>query len=280
VDASLTSPTPWAQFRVRLLTALVLLPPLFAALWLGGPWFRGLLALVALLAVWEFTRLPLRPLPGPLRWSPVLLGALPLWPALGALPAWASALLFGLLGALLFPWLLGPFPGPPLARWSLWAGGAFLYVVWPLALLAEVRTAPLGRQWLLWLVVLVFATDTAAYIVGRLMGRTPLAPRISPAKTWEGALGGLSGGAAAAVVAAPGLGLPLTSPQALLLGGALSCVAQLGDLFESALKRRLGVKDFSALLPGHGGLLDRLDSILLTGLVLYWLLAWLGHLNG
>lgn len=283
MNASLphASAAPWgSQLRARLLTALALLPLLLAALWLGGLWFRAALALVALIAAWELTRLALQPLGGPLRWAPVLLGLLPFWPVLGALPPWVTLLVYGLLGALVLPRLFAPPPQRPLARWLLWSLATLLYIVWPLALLADVRMAAQGREWLLWLLAIVFATDTAAYIVGRLVGRAPLAPRISPAKTWEGAVGGLSGGVAAAVVAVPGLGLPLSSSQALLFGAVLSLIAQLGDLFASALKRRLGTKDFSALLPGHGGLLDRLDSILPSGLVLYWLIAWFGRLSG
>ena len=132
-----------------------------------------------------------------------------------------------------------------------------------------------GQRWLLVLLAVTFATDTGAYATGRLAGRHRMAPAISPAKTWEGAAGGLLAGAAAAPVAVVLLGLP----PGLVAGGAIAfglpVAGQAGDLLESAIKRRIGVKDMSALLPGHGGLLDRLDSLLLTGPALYWMLQWL-----
>ena len=102
-----------------------------------------------------------------------------------------------------------------------------------------------------------------------------MAPAISPAKTWEGAAGGLLAGAAAAAVAVVLLDLApgLAAGSAIALG--LPVAGEVGDLLESAIKRRIHVKDMSALLPGHGGLLDRLDSLLLTGPTLYWMLQWL-----
>lgn len=132
-----------------------------------------------------------------------------------------------------------------------------------------------GQRWLLFLLAVTFATDTGAYAVGRLIGRHRLAPAISPGKTWEGAGGGLAAGAAAAVIAPLLLDVGTDAPGPVLLALALPVAAMLGDLLESGLKRRMGVKDISKLLPGHGGLLDRLDSLLLVGPCLYWILRWL-----
>ncbi len=120
-----------------------------------------------------------------------------------------------------------------------------------------------GLAWLGYAILITFASDTAAYAVGSLIGRHRLAPSISPSKTWEGAVGGVIG--ATAVSAAFALFIELeTLPlaAAILLGAALSMLGQLGDLGESWLKRKAGVKDSGNLLPGHGGVLDRLDSLL------------------
>ena len=120
-----------------------------------------------------------------------------------------------------------------------------------------------GLAWLSYAILITFASDTAAYAVGTLTGRHKLAPSISPGKTWEGAAGGILGAAAVSAVFAAFIeldALPLVA--AIILGGALSTLGQLGDLAESWLKRKAGAKDSGALLPGHGGVLDRLDSLL------------------
>jgi phosphatidate cytidylyltransferase len=114
---------------------------------------------------------------------------------------------------------------------------------------------------LLWVLALVWATDTGAYIAGRRIGGAKLAPRISPNKTWSGLGGGIAAAALVGAVAALWLG---TSSVWLLLGvsAALAIVEQVGDLAESAFKRRFGVKDSSDIIPGHGGVLDRVDGLL------------------
>ena len=120
-----------------------------------------------------------------------------------------------------------------------------------------------GLAWLGYAILITFASDTAAYAVGTLIGRNKLAPSISPSKTWEGAIGGIIGAAAVSAAFAWFIeldALPLVS--AIALGAGLSVLGQLGDLAESWLKRTAGVKDSGQLLPGHGGILDRLDSLL------------------
>jgi phosphatidate cytidylyltransferase len=106
----------------------------------------------------------------------------------------------------------------------------------------------------------VWATDTFAYFVGRTVGRTPLAPTLSPGKTVEGALGGLAG--AVIVGLCFGLWIHLPWVHSLVVGGIAGLAGQIGDLFESALKREAGIKDFGRIMPGHGGMLDRVDSLL------------------
>ena len=112
------------------------------------------------------------------------------------------------------------------------------------------------------LLLVVFATDTSAYLVGRAIGRTPLAPSISPNKTREGAVAGLIGAVVASILANNLLGLSAIMWEAAALGVIIGVLGQLGDLAESRLKRKAGVKDSGWLIPGHGGILDRLDSIL------------------
>ena len=130
-----------------------------------------------------------------------------------------------------------------------------------------------GLQWVLLLAV-TFATDTSAFFVGRALGRLPLAPAISPGKTLEGAVGGLAGAVLAAVIGVELLGLELTMPETLVLGGLAGVAGQLGDLAESRLKRVAGVKDSGWLFPGHGGVLDRIDSIVFNLPVVYYFVLW------
>ena len=132
------------------------------------------------------------------------------------------------------------------------------------------RTAEYGREWILLLLLATFAADTCAYFVGRAIGRTPLAPNISPSKTREGAAGGLAGAVVACVALDAVLGLPATWWQAALMGVAFGVVGQIGDLVVSRIKRFTGVKDSGRLLPGHGGVLDRLDSMMFNLVVLYY----------
>ena len=137
----------------------------------------------------------------------------------------------------------------------------------------------LGRNWLLLALLTTFATDTGAYLVGRAIGRHPMAPSISPNKTWEGAIGGFVGAVAAALLVGQFFNLGLSPAawnwQLPLIGATVGIAAQAGDLLESRLKRLAQVKDAGNLMPGHGGLLDRLDSLLLTIPVVYYLVILL-----
>ncbi len=134
------------------------------------------------------------------------------------------------------------------AAWSVLAGVAFVWLRSDVAV---------GRGNVLFLVMLVWLTDIGAYLAGRLIGGRRLAPRISPGKTWSGAAGGL--------LAAALLGFGAGRATGAAVAAGLSVLAQVGDLAESAAKRRAGVKDSGSLIPGHGGLLDRLDGMLAAG---------------
>jgi phosphatidate cytidylyltransferase len=140
----------------------------------------------------------------------------------------------------------------------------FIYVPLLLGHLVLLRTLPFGREWIYLVLLIVMASDTGAYFSGISLGRHKLYPAISPNKSVEGAIGGLLGGLLAAFVARYTFFPALDVVDCLLLGLGLGAMSQLGDLFESMLKRSFGVKDSGTIIPGHGGILDRLDSLLLA----------------
>ena len=136
-----------------------------------------------------------------------------------------------------------------------------------------------GRELVILAVFTTFACDTSAFFVGRAWGRHHMAPTISPHKTWEGAIGGFVGAVAAALALRSLLNLgdwslPLNYVEAIAVGCLIGVAAQLGDLLESLLKRRAGVKDSGNLIPGHGGVLDRIDSLVFTGVIVYYFVLW------
>jgi len=164
-----------------------------------------------------------------------------------------------------------------------WMVAGLIYVIPPAAALVWLRLDPTqGRETVYWLMAAIWATDIGAYAAGRTIGGPRLAPSISPKKTWSGLAGGITCAALVGAGAATYLGKSAAWPLALASAG-LAVVGQAGDLLESALKRRFGVKDASRLIPGHGGLLDRVDGLLPAVLVValvHWItgrgaLAWL-----
>jgi phosphatidate cytidylyltransferase len=136
------------------------------------------------------------------------------------------------------------------------------------------RNMDQGIFWLIFLTAITIASDSGAYYVGRLLGTTKLFPALSPGKTRAGAVGGIIGGMLGGTVVAVLLLQEFNLMIAVLLGLILSCIGIVGDLAESLIKRASGVKDSGQILPGHGGVLDRIDSLLLTAPVLYYLLYW------
>ncbi|HHH36159.1 MAG TPA: phosphatidate cytidylyltransferase [Gammaproteobacteria bacterium] len=261
---------PSAQLQQRLLTAAVLVPLFLAAiLWLPTPWVMTLFALVVAQGAWEWAGLA--GFAGGLRLAYViaivlLLAVLGrflnhpwlLWLLLGlALTWWLIALAWIRRSETMALPVTGEAPSPMLAL----AGAVVLVPVWAaLSVLHANGSAGIGL--LLTLLGIVWAADSGAYFSGRRWGRHRLAPRISPGKTREGAAGGV---AAAVVVALPAAWL-LGFRGAALVGFVLLAVVTalfsiVGDLLESLLKRRRGVKDSGHLLPGHGGVLDRIDSL-------------------
>jgi phosphatidate cytidylyltransferase len=177
----------------------------------------------------------------------------------GALPSWGLTL----AGALYLGWLFGHFV---LLRGLATPLNASLFT--------PLRIAP-GTAWIYTIFAITWVQDTAAYFVGRNLGRHKMAAVLSPKKTWEGAAGGLLGSVIAGVLGVALFGLPISLAQGALLGLVGGVVGPLGDLAESLIKRQVGLKDAGNLIPGHGGILDRADSLLFNGAVLYYIILLL-----
>jgi len=262
-------------FWSRIVVSAALLPFVLWIVWLGHWWLFALTLVAGILALHELYGITrsLRPL--------VLGGYAGLVLALVAAeqggPAWVivavagtfalSFLVFGISDAR--PSFTGAMATTMLG--VMWVGGG-------LAALLLVRGAERGRLALLTVVLAVWADDTAAYFVGRLVGRHRMAPTLSPKKSWEGFIAGTTAAIAVAFFALyDDRHTYLSIWQAVVLGSAIAVAAVLGDLFESAVKRDASVKDSGRLLGGHGGFLDRLDSLLLAGPAAYGVVLALGH---
>ena len=161
---------------------------------------------------------------------------------------------------------------PVIALWSVDFTG-LIYCTLPLMLLLEIQEN-LGGRFVIFPLLIIWATDSGAYFSGKFFGRKKLAPKLSPGKTWVGFYGGCFSGLLAGLLVSTSFSFEFAPWQAVLVGLLLSLSGQLGDLAESLLKRESGVKDSGRLIPGHGGLFDRLDSLLFAVPVYYLLLAW------
>jgi phosphatidate cytidylyltransferase len=173
----------------------------------------------------------------------------------------------------------------PLYSWAF-SLAAMLYVPFLLSHLILLRTVetPLnpaalitgvssGFAWIVFTLATTWLGDTCAYFTGRSFGKTPLAPRLSPKKTWEGSIGGFFGAIITAITVSALFGLPMSLPVTIALGALAGVLGPLGDLAESHIKRQLGVKDAGSILPGHGGMLDRIDSILFMVPVMFYIIT-------
>ncbi|MCZ8141884.1 MAG: phosphatidate cytidylyltransferase [Acetobacteraceae bacterium] len=243
---------PWRDLGLRGASAAVLIPIAVFGIWSGGVVWDVLVGVAVVLLSWEWARFCKISI-----WR---------WPGL-LMPAISLVVM-----------LLAAF-GPPLAALGLLAAGTLVLFllqrqgdIWPAAGLFYIGLVGFSLVLLrgedhagllntLFLVLIVWASDTGAYMAGRALGGPKLAPAISPGKTWSGAAGGLIAatliGTGAAALLAPG-----GASRAAAIAAMLGVMSQAGDLLESAIKRRFGVKDSSSLIPGHGGMLDRLDGVM------------------
>jgi phosphatidate cytidylyltransferase len=265
-------PAP-SELRLRVVSALVLAAVVLVATLLGGWPFRLIWTAVAGVVAYEWLAIVSRrnAVAGGVG---VALAGL----ALGFAPLSAPAL----AGAAALAALIGACLTPYVADRRVLEGCGVAYALCFALVTPALRDLPaLGLPLIIWSFAVVWFTDIAAYFSGRALGGPKLMPRVSPKKTWSGALGGAAAGTAGGV--AVWMLFPATAASPLLpvflASLAASVVSQAGDLFESAIKRRYGAKDSSHLIPGHGGFLDRLDGywavLVFSGLLLY--LARLGH---
>jgi phosphatidate cytidylyltransferase len=255
-----------SPLRQRTLTALVLAPLVLASvLYLPTGWLALVLAVVVLMGAWEWTTLAGLSAPGGRGGylGLVALGLAALWPLhLWGLGAWLLApVALGWLGLTLVLARVREIPQAQGSDSGLLCLG-FPVLLGPWLALLDLDAKPDGPYLVLFLLLLIWGADIAAYFGGRRWGRTKLAPALSPGKTWAGAYAGLVAAAGAGVILALLLGVGPWRGLALVLVCLVTAVISVvGDLFESLLKRRRGLKDSGNLLPGHGGILDRIDSM-------------------
>ncbi len=274
------------MLRQRVISAAVLIPALICAIWFAPYWlYTAIFGLVILLALYEFygivRAIDIRPFVevgiavsallvtcSYFNSHPGLNDDIQILPILGAALA---------LAGFAFNYLYRSDGRSSAARW-LWTIAGIIYVGWLGSHFIALRAHDdwdMGRRWVLLALFATFATDTMAYFIGRAFGRHKMAPTISPGKTWEGTAGGFAGGLGATVLLAYILKpVPTIDWKVIVLGCLIPVFAVLGDLFESRFKRITGVKDAGSIIPGHGGLLDRLDSILFVVVVVYYYVIW------
>jgi len=259
------------MLKKRVLTALWGIPLLVAVVWFGEPWLTISVVIWGLLAVFEFYNMV-----AVSKTSPLIYFGL-IWTLLFILSPHfrhdflmpvllTSAVILSLICLLLLPQKERAF-----TSWA-WTMAGILYVGWLLSYFVALRGLDIGRDWVFFALFTTFGSDTAAFFVGRALGRHRLAPNISPGKTWEGAIAGVIGAIIVSLLFT--MLVPLGYGQAIFLGLLVSVFGQLGDLVESLLKRNMGVKDSGKLIPGHGGFLDRIDSIVFAGAVVYYYVIW------
>ena len=266
---------------IRIVSALVLLPVVLYLLYLGGWWTAGLLGFAAAACAYEYATITLKNFT-PIVWLTVAMaGVMPL------LPVWqpdrAHALISGATGVVLFgawAWhlLRGPLPEAPQRTANLLT--AFVYGHGGLTALAALRLMPEGGMWVVSALVITWGNDTMAYFAGRFLGKHKLYPEVSPNKTWEGFFGGFVGAIGFLFIQRAFFFPTLTVLDCFVLGVAGSILGPAGDLCESMLKRAYGVKDSGKIIPGHGGMLDRIDALIFNApmvlLYVQFVRAWFG----
>ena len=259
------------MLKKRTTTALLGFPFLALSIWFSQPipWFTIFIAICAIVALRELYLLATLTGANPSR----LLGIL--WAILIIFsPHFANSnITLGIItGGLVLTLLENLLPGRRDFQNWLWTAGGALYIGLLLSFLVSIQLLPEGRNWLFFTLFVTFGSDIAAYLIGVTLGRHYLAPALSPHKTWEGTIGGLAGATVIGLLFLLPTPLQVTiSPwQVILLSLLISVFGLGGDMVESLIKRKVGVKDSSNRLPGHGGFLDRIDSVTMTGVITYY----------
>jgi phosphatidate cytidylyltransferase len=254
-----TLSSKWSDLGIRAASAAILIPAVLLDVWLGGIWFELFAAFLGVLMAHE--------------WTNIVHSRSSTQFALHAAAALCAAFLpadigvLPTLGAILVLTVFGLIANAMRDREkTFFAFVGIPYVAFPVLALVLLRShGTWGIHAIMWLMLVVWATDTFAYFVGRMLGGPKLAPIFSPKKTWSGLLGGMVGAATVSTIYAA---IFFPSWVALaIVAACLAIVAQMGDIFESALKRSYGVKDSGYLIPGHGGVLDRVDGLVAVATV-------------
>jgi phosphatidate cytidylyltransferase len=276
----------------RVATAVVGIPIILAVVLIGGPLYALVAAAILALAALEFFaatdpelhthiegRAPSagRGMFGPRLPAIVAVAGIVVMPLVaGEGLDYVTGALFATMGVVFVALVLVADPQTGLRDWTWTVAGA-AYVGFLGAHLVLLRELPDGEDWVLLAVLATFATDTFAYFTGKAWGKTKITPRISAGKTLEGTVGGYAAGFVAVFVLEWLLDVDMSIAETFLLAWVFPAVAMLGDLAESLIKRGGGVKDSSELVPGHGGLLDRLDSILFTVPLAFYFAVWIAY---
>ncbi len=272
-----------SNLLLRSATAAVAVPVLVVLILVGGELWAAVVALTLVVAVFEYGAAVGLRSRDPLLWLTAAgAAALPAVALIDDIPqTWPlTALALALLAAPIVAGLggrVGDPPAPalaPQAKRLAFAALGVLYFGWLGSFAVLLRQAPSGEEWVLLAVFAIMAADTGAYVVGRSVGRHALAPRLSLNKTVEGTVGALAAGFAAVLLIDLLLDLDVTIWKMVILALILPVMAVLGDLAESTLKRSLSVKDLGRLIPGHGGVPDRLDSLLFGIPTVYLFMQW------
>jgi len=274
------------MLKKRIITSAWLVSLLITVIWFGGEsGFTALMVIFGILAALEFYRMAAGSKVPPLTcFGLVWISLFILSRNSQVLSALEPYLNSGMVTSLLLTtavippllWLLSRRQKENAFITWVWTIAGILYIGWLLSHMVALRGLADGRNWVFFVLFVTWFSDTAAFFIGRRLGRHKLAPNISPGKTWEGTIGGIGGAIATSVLffTPTPFQLPLAYWQLIPLSIGVSVLGQAGDLVESLLKRNMGVKDSGTLMPGHGGVLDRMDSMLFAGVLVYYYAIW------
>ena len=267
--------------KARATSTLIALPIVVLSIWLGSYWIVALICMGGSVASYELSMMAGGPnskkkslLSGFLSGSIILaIGILVSTVNITIFPYSVTAVALSIFSIL---WVFFPIPSQKsLFRHILIVLAPALFISLTLSHSLLIRELPSGLEWVLFILTVVAMADTFALLIGRFLGRIPLYPSISPAKTWEGAIAALVAAITSSIVFSVTFDMNINIQTSIIIGFLMGTAGQIGDLVESAVKRRAGVKDSGNLMPGHGGAFDRLDSIVFNLPLLYHLIQWM-----